>query len=93
MEDSFTFPAQFMLNTHMPFLFVWNEEREWGVGGSVTTRESAIFYCLQIHITFSAAEEPRLKRTEQSPDPDKRASANPGPAGQASGRLWLPAPQ
>lgn len=53
----------------------------------MTTRESAIFYCLQIHITFSAAEEPRLKRTERSPDPDKRASANPGPAGQASGRL------
>lgn len=55
--------------------------------------DSAIFYCLQIHVTCSTAEEPHLKGTEQSPDPAKRASANPSEASQASGRLWLPAPQ
>lgn len=55
--------------------------------GERAARDSAIFYCLQIHVTCFTVEEPHLKGTEQSPDPGKRASANPSPAGQASGRL------
>lgn len=79
-----------MLNTqHKPVGFCV----EWGGMAERAASDPAIFYCLQIHVTCSAVEEPHLKETEQSPDPAKRASANPSPAGQASGRLWLPAPQ
>lgn len=55
--------------------------------GERAASDSAIFYCLQIHVTCSAVKEPLLKGTDWSPDPAKRALANLSPAGQASGRL------
>lgn len=55
--------------------------------GERAASDSAIFYCLQIHVTCSAVKEPHLKGTDWSPDPAKRALANLSPAGQASGRL------
>lgn len=76
--------SQLILNTHKPVQLVWNEG--WGVEERAAS-DSAIFYCLQIQVTCPVMEEPHLKGTERSPDPAKRASANPSPADQASGRL------
>ena len=76
---------QLKRNTHKYLLFTLSEE---GLGKRAAS-DSTVFYCLQIHVTCSILEKPHLKGTGWSPDPAKRAFANPSPAGQASGRLWL----
>lgn len=74
---------QLKLNTHNPLLFIWTKA---GLGKR-TASDSTLFYWLQIHVTCSVVEKPYLKGSGWSPDPVKRAFANPSPAGQASGRL------
>lgn len=76
---------QLKLNTHNPLLFIWTQAGS----GKRTASNSTLFYWLQIHVTCSVVEKPYLKGSGWSPDPAKRAFANPSPAGQASGRLWL----
>lgn len=76
---------QLKLNTHKPLLFLWTE----AALGRRTASDSTLFYWLQIHVTCSVVEKLHLKGSGWSPDPAKRAFANPSPAGQASGRLGL----